>query len=242
MNEPTSLPVVLSPWTEVGSVLPSRIARHLVMSRLEQIEFGTLTVVESGVSHVFGRSTSGPRATVHMHHPDAWTAIALGGSPAQRERWLPRLALGEAIGTVANAGGAALFLGSAGGLGDIVSDGASGNTIGCGANETGDEFGYAIAIGDFNADGFDDAVAGIPGEDADAGAICVVAGAANPSLAASGTPFLSSDLFTLAIAQSERMSPAKPCSRRSRSSNSRLYPAPTCSMTRPSSTRSLRML
>jgi hypothetical protein len=110
---------------------------------------------------------------------------------------------GEAIGTINNAGGAALFLGSNGGLGDIISDGASGNTIGCGANETDDEFGFAITIADFNADGFDDAVVGIPGEDADAGAICVVAGAANPMLAASGTPFLSSDLFTLAIAQSE---------------------------------------
>ena len=82
MNEPSSLPVVLSPWTEVGSVLPSRIARHLVMSRLDQIEFGRLTVVDDGVSHVFGNSSAGPLATVHMHHPDAWTAIALGGARA----------------------------------------------------------------------------------------------------------------------------------------------------------------
>lgn len=91
MNEPTSLPIVLSPWAEVRSILPSRVARHLVMSRLEQIGFGTLTVVDDGVSHVFGTSDSGPCATVYIHDPDAWTAIALGGSLGAGESYMDGL-------------------------------------------------------------------------------------------------------------------------------------------------------
>ena len=91
MNDPTSLPLVLSPWTEITSALPSRIARNLVMSRLEQISFGQLTVFDQGVSHVFGRPGTGPHATVRIHHPDGWTAIALGGSLGAGESYMDGL-------------------------------------------------------------------------------------------------------------------------------------------------------
>ena len=91
MNEPSSLTVPLSPWAELASELPSRIARSLVMSRLEEISFGKLTVIEDGVSHVFGRGGDGPHATVQMHHPDAWTAIALGGSLGAGETYMDGL-------------------------------------------------------------------------------------------------------------------------------------------------------
>ncbi len=91
MNEPSSLSVPLSPWAELASELPSRIARSLVMSRLEEISFGKLTLIEDGVSHVFGRGGAGPHATVQMHHPDAWTAIALGGSLGAGETYMDGL-------------------------------------------------------------------------------------------------------------------------------------------------------
>ena len=91
MNEPRSLPLVVSPWTDIASALPSRIARNLVIRRLEQISFGQLTVVDEGVSHVFGRAGTGPQAKVRMHHPDAWTAIALGGSLGAGESYMDGL-------------------------------------------------------------------------------------------------------------------------------------------------------
>jgi len=40
-----------------------------------------------------------------------------------------------------------------------------------GSNEAGDEFGAALATGDFNGDGYDDLAVGAPGEDAGAGAV-----------------------------------------------------------------------
>jgi cyclopropane-fatty-acyl-phospholipid synthase len=61
------------------------------MSRLDEISFGQLTVVDDGVSSVFGRSGTGPRATVTIHHPDAWTAIALGGSLGAGESYMDGL-------------------------------------------------------------------------------------------------------------------------------------------------------
>ena len=91
MNEPTSLSVPLSPWTEFAAALPSRLARSLIMNRLNEVSFGQLTVFDAGVPHVFGRSDSGPRATVQIHHPDAWTAIALGGSLGAGESYMDGL-------------------------------------------------------------------------------------------------------------------------------------------------------
>lgn len=91
MNPRNALSMPLSPWTDLASALPSRLARSLVMSRLEEITFGQLTVVDGDVAHVFGRDQVGPRATVRMHHPDAWTAIALGGSLGAGESYMDGL-------------------------------------------------------------------------------------------------------------------------------------------------------
>ena len=91
MTEPTSLSLRLSPWNELTAELPSRIARSLIMSRLDEISFGQLTVVDQGVAQVFGRKGEGPRATVTIHQPDAWTAIALGGSLGAGESYMDRL-------------------------------------------------------------------------------------------------------------------------------------------------------
>ncbi len=88
---------------------------------------------------------------------------------------------GEAIGST-RAGGVSVLMASASGFG------AKGqerlihqNTPGIpGVNERGDEFGGAVAAGDFNGDGFDDLAIGAPGENTgrgvDAGAIVVIPG------------------------------------------------------------------
>ena len=91
MTEPTSLSLRISPWSEIAGALPSRIARNLILGRLDEISFGQLTVIDDGVANVFGRSGSGPRATVTIHHPDAWTAIALGGSLGAGESYMDGL-------------------------------------------------------------------------------------------------------------------------------------------------------
>ena len=92
-------------------------------------------------------------------------------------------ARGEDVGTVANAGAVNVLHGSAAGLT------ATGNQVWhqdsagvASAAESGDDFGDALAVGDFDNDGFDDLAIGVPGEDvgtvANAGAVNVLHGSA----------------------------------------------------------------
>lgn len=80
MTRPGSLPVTLSPYAELAAALPSQVARKLVSARLAQISFGQITIVEDGVSRIFGQSGGELQAAIRVHHPGAWTAVALGGS------------------------------------------------------------------------------------------------------------------------------------------------------------------
>ncbi|GAA3268765.1 hypothetical protein GCM10020218_008440 [Dactylosporangium vinaceum] len=52
------------------------------------------------------------------------------------------------------------------------------NGLAPGAAQTGDEFGHALAAGDFNADGYDDLAVGAPGDDGGAGTVQVIPGSA----------------------------------------------------------------
>ena len=92
MSQPTSLRVTLSPRTApTVAMLPVRLARSLVMRRLEGIEVGDLTVVDEWGTRAFGRPNTGPSATVHIRDPAAWTAIALGGSLGAGESYMDGL-------------------------------------------------------------------------------------------------------------------------------------------------------
>jgi len=83
----------------------------------------------------------------------------------------------EDIGTVVDAGGMMVMYGSAGGL---TAAGTVWNQEG--AAETGDQFGKAVAAGDFDNDGYDDLAVGIPSEDlgstANTGAVEIYYGSA----------------------------------------------------------------
>ena len=86
---------------------------------------------------------------------------------------------GEAIGSAAAAGAVTVLDGSASGL---DRNGVLFSQTGPipGASESDDRFGEALAVGDFNADGYDDLAIGVPGEDlgskVDAGVVIIVFG------------------------------------------------------------------
>lgn len=86
---------------------------------------------------------------------------------------------GEDVGSISDAGAVNVLYGSASGLTGIGSQLFT--QVGS-ASETDDEFGFALAAGDFNNDGFADLAAGAPFEDVfttrDAGAVSVLYGSA----------------------------------------------------------------
>lgn len=88
---------------------------------------------------------------------------------------------GETVGSVSHAGAVNVLYGSAGGVattGNQFWNQGSPNVPD--TAETGDAFGFAVAAGDFNADGFGDLAVGVPDEDlgghADAGMVQVLVG------------------------------------------------------------------
>ena len=91
---------------------------------------------------------------------------------------------GEAFGSRADIGTIMIFWGSSSGIAGGNSQGISQATPGAaGGAETGDRFGSALTVGDFDADGFGDIAVGVPGEDVgsipDGGAVHVFDGSAS---------------------------------------------------------------
>lgn len=97
----------------------------------------------------------------------------------------------EDVGSVNQAGAVNIIYGSANGLAGGGNQYWNQDESGmAGGAETDDHFGYALAVGDFDGDGYDDLVIGIPDEDisavVDAGGMMVMYGSAS-GLAAAGT-------------------------------------------------------
>lgn len=98
---------------------------------------------------------------------------------------------GENAGLISNAGVVFVFLGSPSGLvGQQYLFGADAGDL----NEADDALGTAVAVGDFDADGYDDIAVGGPGEDAGAGAVYVWSGGPSGIDPASGVAYRAADL------------------------------------------------
>jgi FG-GAP repeat len=126
------------------------------------------------------------------------------------------LAVGAAedVGAAVDAGAVNVLYGSSDGLTTAIGQQHFFTAVGGGAIETGDLFGWALAAGDFDNDGFDDLGVGIPGEDTggrvDAGALGVLDGTADGLLPDTGQLFLQAagtvegdDVFGFAVASGD---------------------------------------
>jgi cyclopropane-fatty-acyl-phospholipid synthase len=63
------------------------IARHLVLSRLQKLSVGQLTIAEAEVTHHFGNGT-GLHVTIHVHDARFYGDIAFGGSVGAGEAYM----------------------------------------------------------------------------------------------------------------------------------------------------------
>lgn len=160
------------------------------------------TTTDAGsVSVVYGTST-GLSGTGNEY----WIQNRLNGSDSEPHEYFGRalavgdfdgdgyfdLAVGvphEGVGSVARAGAVNVIYGSASGLNVAGNQYWNQNEPGmAGGAEPSDHFGYALAAGDFNGDGYDDLAIGIPDEDigtvVDAGGMMVMYGSASGLTAA----------------------------------------------------------
>jgi hypothetical protein len=118
------------------------------------------------------------------------SATTIGGTRVAQARFGDALAAGDfngdgyddlAIGAPGDqvsgvaAGRVYVLHGSSAGLGSTMARSLTQNLIG-GVNEAGDQFGAALAVGDFNGVLYDDLAIGTPGEDTGAGAVSYVYG------------------------------------------------------------------
>ncbi len=88
MSNPSTLQAQRSRASFLQSRWHSRIARKLVIRRLESLSFGELRIIDALGASVFGEPGSGPRSTLHIHEQGTWTGIALGGSLAAGEHYM----------------------------------------------------------------------------------------------------------------------------------------------------------
>jgi hypothetical protein len=150
---------------------------------------GAVTVFYAG-----GTGLAGPGQTLLQDNPEAGdlfgSALASGSFRHNGRFDLAVGAPGEGISLRFGMGAVAVYLGEPGGIPPGSPRTVTQREAG-GAEETGDQFGSALAAGLYNGDDFYDLAVGVPGEDigtvADAGAVSTMHGSA-AGLAGTGTP------------------------------------------------------
>jgi hypothetical protein len=138
---------------------------------------------------LFTQNSSGVPGTAEEQDWFGW-ALAAGDFNRDGFADLAVSAPSESVGSAFAAGAVSVLYGSAGGL---TTSGGRLFTQVAGAVEVGDQFGSALAAGDFNRDGFVDLAAGAPGEAVGsaggAGAVSVLSGSAAGLTATGGRLF-----------------------------------------------------
>jgi cyclopropane-fatty-acyl-phospholipid synthase len=71
-----------------GAGLLGTLARRLVLARLARVEAGDLTLVDGADVHRFGRRGDPVRATLTVHDPRFWGAVASGGTNGGAEAFM----------------------------------------------------------------------------------------------------------------------------------------------------------
>ncbi|HEY1487579.1 MAG TPA: FG-GAP repeat protein [Micromonosporaceae bacterium] len=116
-------------------------------------------------SEAFSESTSGVPGTAE-NEDDFGFALAAGDVTGDGKADLAVGSPGESIGSLHAAGDITLLRGASGGLTTTGAQSFSQNSSGVpGSAEGNDEFGFALALGDFNGDKHADLAVGAPGED-----------------------------------------------------------------------------
>lgn len=160
-------------------------------------------LVDSGMIHVLlgsangittagnkGYSQDGPIAGAAEHGDKFGAALAVGYMNNDSYADVVVGAPGEDYGSLVDAGVAHLILGSSSGLTTTGNKSLSSAGAYAGAEETGDAFGAAVAVGNFNGDSYDDMLFGNPGEDvgtkSNAGAVVLIRGASSGATTSGG--------------------------------------------------------
>lgn len=154
----------------------------------DKIDAGTVTIVYGDATGINpnnsqGISQAGPVAGVAEAGDQFGRAYGVGDINNDGRSDLVVGAPNEAVGSTQAAGGITVLFGSSGGLATSGTQSFTQSGPVAGVAETGDRFGAAVALGDFDGDGRDDVAVGVPGEDegnqVDAGTVNVIYGSSS---------------------------------------------------------------
>jgi hypothetical protein len=129
--------------------------------------YGSPAGLSTDGSQWFDQNTPGMAHSAVEYYDEFGSSLAVGDLNGDGYADLAVGVPDEAVGSVVDAGGVNILYGSPAGLSTAGSQWFDQNTSGMahGAAETNDRFGYSLAVGDVNSDGYTDLAVGVPTED-----------------------------------------------------------------------------